>query len=70
MKKWDNGTLTMPVSSCMTCPEHRYRYGRRKISGQWVTSLQEAICKRTGIPVKLMGIAESCPLPDYEGGKI
>jgi len=66
MKRWDNGVVSMAITSCMSCPEKKQIMAKRKVSGQWVTALRGVLCNRTGMAVKLMGIAESCPLPECE----
>lgn len=69
MKKWDNGVVSMPVKSCMSCPEKKQIMAKKKLAGKWTTALAAVLCKRTQQMVKLMGIDENCPLPDYEGGE-
>lgn len=66
MKKWDNGVVSLKITSCMSYPEKKQIMTKRKVSGQWVTALRGVFCKRTGMAVRLMGIAESCPLPEYD----
>ncbi len=66
MKRWDNGVVSMAITSCMSCPAKKQIMAKRNISGQWVTALSGVLCTRTGLAVTLMGIANSCPLPEYE----
>jgi len=63
MKKWDNGVVSMPVKSCMSCPEKKQIMKR---AGIYSNVLAAVLCKRTQQMVKLMGIDENCPLPDFD----